>query len=134
MNTQDIEAILANIEWSPSCVDMGWQWKVRAVYSSVPGATGSKPCAFELRTTFRRPDRDTGEISTGYGRWWSVPVDVSESGLVKTAFAAAKLILEHELLESFKYRSEKWGVIRVFDPHHDIDGFAMAAFTRRMSE
>lgn len=111
-----IENTLGNITFAPSCVDMGWRWEVNAV-DDLGGPEG-----YLLRTTFQRPDRETGKIETGFGRWWHVPEDVSETGIVKTAFAAAKLILEHELMESFRY-----GNVRLFDPHHDVADLRRAA-------
>ena len=100
-----------------SCVDMDWGWQVEEV--SGPKGDAALPIAYRLRTTFRRPDRETGEYSTGFGRWWEVPHDVTISGIIKTAFAAAKMILEHELMESFKWRNA-----RVFDPHNTVQELA----------
>lgn len=118
MTVEKLHSVLAKVTFAPSCVDMGWTWEVRPEF---PGR-GLEPCGFLIRTTFRRPDRDTGAIETGYGRWWHVPADVSESGIVKTAYAAARMILEHELMESFRYDG-----VRLFDPHHDIEDLRAAA-------
>jgi len=114
MTMDEIRALLAKVTFAPSCVDMGWKWEVR------PAAEG-----WHLRTTFRRPDRDSGVIGIGDGRWWHVPEDASPSGLVKTAFSAAKMILEHELMESFRFEG-----VRIFDPHHDLDDLRAAATHR----
>lgn len=123
MHAEDIRALLKKITFAPSCVDMGWDWEVEWV----EGSSVSAPhMGFLIRTTFRRPDRDSGVIATGYGRWWHVPPDVTPSGVVKTAFAAAKMILEHELMESFRFEGE-----RLFDPHHTIDDlYAATAHAR----
>lgn len=112
-----IDRELAKVRFAPSCVDMGWKWEVMPVY-----AGSGVPAGFLIRTTFQRPDRDTGAIERGFGRWWHIPPDVTRSGIVKTAFAAARLILEHEIMESFHYDD-----VRVFDPHHEISDLRAAA-------
>jgi hypothetical protein len=115
LGINDVRYILSCITFAPSCVDMGWDWEVESVGSTLYDGT-KRLQGYALRTTFRRPERETGEISTGYGRWWFVPHDITESGIVKTAFAAAKMILEHEIMESFKWRGK-----RVFDPHNSVE-------------
>lgn len=118
---RDIWDVLNHISFAPSCVDMGWQWKVRCMMSTTPPSIDG----WVVSTTFRRPDRTSGEIATGEGRPWFVAKGSTESGLVKTAFAAAKMILEHELMESFKYRGD-----RLFDPHHEVDDLLAAVANR----
>lgn len=114
--------VLRKVRFAPSCIDMGWTWEVTPAHGDAPG--------FLLRTSFRRPDRDTGLVSFGFGRWWHVSEPTTENAIVKTAFAAAKMILEHELMESFHY-----GDVRLFDPHHDLDDLRAAAASRsRTSE
>jgi hypothetical protein len=122
----DVKDVLARVRFAPSCVDMGWEWEVVNASWTWDEAEcvdqwTSLTTGYLIRTTFRRPDRDTGKIATGYGRWWHVPHDVTESGIVKTAFAAAKLILEHELMEAFRVDGD-----RVFDPHHDLEDLRAA--------
>lgn len=135
---QDIEKVLSQITFAPSCVDMGWGWQVEMVYTheAVLDYGGEAPpkdryveprmvehkyrhAGYRLRTSFRRPDRETGTLETGWGRWWEVTKEVTVSGIVKTAFAAARMILEHELMESFK-----WKNARVFDPHNTVQELA----------
>jgi hypothetical protein len=121
---EEIADILGKITFAPSCVDMGWAWEVEPVFvidGPHRGACGDdySSAGFRLRTTFKRPDRVTGELQTGKGRWWEVPEDVSLSGVVKTAFAASKMILEHELMESFKFEGA-----RIFDPHNEVKDLA----------
>lgn len=117
MTRDEVKAVLAKVTFAPSCVDMGWEWEVVHSLAAHPIGDG-----WLMRTTFQRPDRDTGVVSKGFGRWWHVPLDVTESGLVKTAFAAAKMILEHELMESFLYAG-----VRLFDPHHTVEDLFVAA-------
>jgi len=123
-SAEDVRKTLSQLSFAPSCVDMGWEWEVEVVYrmdaeNPLPGRPQMVGCSYRLRTTFMRPDRETREIKKGFGRWWEVPLDVTVSGVVKTAFAAAKMILEHELMESFKWRDA-----RVFDPHHTVGELA----------
>jgi hypothetical protein len=60
MNKEIIEEILLKISMAPSCLDMGWCWRVTEL-----GEYGN---TFAL--SFQRPDTITGEIGTGYGREW----------------------------------------------------------------
>lgn len=138
---ESIRALLSKVTFAPSCVDMGWAWDVRVVADQYdpnlpdPRATDEqalgpyRPESFLIRTTFRRPDRETGEIQIGTGGWHHVPADSSDSGIVKRAFVAAKMILEHELMESFRYED-----VRLFDPHHTIDDLTQAAKNARIRE
>jgi hypothetical protein len=104
MNRHEIEQILSKITWVPSCVDMNWNWEVE----SIDGG-------HLIRTTFQRPDINSGEMGTGYGRWMHVPNGVSKEGVVKTAWLCAELIVRHELMESFLFDGDK-----IFDPHKSI--------------
>ena len=70
---------------------------------------------WRIRCSFRRPDRDTGTVGAGFGRWWLIERDTTESAVIKTMFAAAKMIVEHELMEAFKVDGK-----RPFDPHRSI--------------
>lgn len=111
-NEHEIWAILRAITFAPSCVDMQWDWEVERVETRYQLGSAD---GYMIRTTFVRPDRDTGEIKKGYGRWWHLPLDPSASAVVKTAYAACRMILEHELMESFKFLGT-----RPFDPHNDV--------------
>lgn len=121
MNIGHIQRVLSHITFAPSCVDMGWAWEVEEVYDFPhrSASWGARPeaelCGFNIRTTFRRPDTDTGEIGIGKGRWWFVETDITESGLVKTAWLACQQIVQHELMEAFMFDG-----VRVFDPHASV--------------
>lgn len=108
----EVTATLRALSFERSCVDMGWQWEVRRIDAKehTPPHYG-----WLIRCSFRRPDRETGAIGTGFGRWWMIEAEATESAVVKTAFAAAKMIVEHELHEAFKFRGR-----RVFDPHRTL--------------
>lgn len=117
MTLDKIEQVLSNITWKPSCVDMGWKWEVKEIFEADDFDIKPKFISngFLIRTTFQRPDTHTGEMGTGYGRWMHVPTDVSEEGIVKTAWLCAELIVRHELMEAFLYNEK-----RIFDPHKSI--------------
>ena len=70
------------------------------------------PGGWLVTCTFYRPDRDTLEPSIGQGRAWRVGEEFSTAQVVRTAFSAVKMLVDHELLEFFKVGGE-----RVFDPH-----------------
>jgi hypothetical protein len=74
--------------------------------SAEVGITGTR-----MRWAFEAPCSRTGVESVWYGRWWDV-TDMTEEQLVKTAFAALKLAIEHETMEAFKYKG-----VAIFDPH-----------------
>jgi len=129
---EQLSDILLNITFNPSCVDMDWAWKVEEVWRDDPehfhwmqSQADNEGKWYQRRavilggwlisTTFKRPDRATGSMETGRGREWFVPVGSTMSGVVKTAFAACKMILEHELMESFKFDRQ-----RPFDPHNTV--------------
>lgn len=122
MHLEDVKKVLSNISFARSCVDMGWEWEAKVVNEVGPRGYGFVISGFALRCSFQRPDRLTGKITRGFGRWWLVPADVTSSGIVKTAFAAAKLIVEHEIMEAFHYME-----VRVFDPHHELSDLFVAA-------
>lgn len=109
MKKEKIENVLSNISMAPSCIDMGWNWKVTSL-----GKYGN---TFAL--SFRRPDTNTGVVGTGYGREWFVPDDSTEKFIVMTAWLAIDLILRHEAMEAFHYSS-----VRILDPHKSLDELA----------
>lgn len=114
----DLMNVLSRITFAPSCVDMGWKWAAEFV-------DGEGREGWLISTTFQRPDTNTGIIGRGIGRQWFVAKGTTVSGVVKTAFAAAKMILEHELMEAFFYDGA-----RIFDPHNDVESLASIARKR----
>lgn len=130
MNIVQLQALLARITFNGSCVDMGWKWEVEEVFVEGPGNYGFRKAGFRIRTTFQRPDTDDpSKIERGFGRWWEVPLDASKSAVVKTAFKACLLILEHELMEAFLVDGD-----RPFDPHNDVDDLRTASRLHRIPE
>lgn len=111
-STAHLRVIVARVSFERSCIDMGWRWEVDPI--GVPDGP-RMATAWRLRCSFRRPDRDTGEVGEGFGRWWLIEPSATVSSVVKTMFVAAKLILDHELMEAFKFDGE-----RPFDPHRTV--------------
>lgn len=109
-NEATLRHVLDGITFAPSCLDMGWGWQIE----TLPGR------GWLINTTFRRPDTRTGEIGTGTGRKEFVAIGTSESGVVKTAWLLAELIVRHELMEAFLYRG-----VRIFDPHRTAEELSM---------
>lgn len=109
-NEQTLRAVMSQVAFAPSCLDMGWDWDV------TPTTSAEGPSGWFIRCSFQRPDTDTGQVGRGFGRWWIIESGTTVGGVVKTMWAACKMIVEHELHEAFLYRGA-----RVFDPHADVD-------------
>jgi hypothetical protein len=129
LNTTDLRSAMARVSFERSCLDMGWDWEIqwstrddRDPDASVAALTVP---GWLIRCSFRRPDRDTGTIGRGFGRWWWLDVGITESAVIKTMFAAAKMIVEHELLEAFKVDGK-----RPFDPHRSVQDLISGAVER----
>jgi hypothetical protein len=93
---------------------MGWKWQIKETYDKKGNVIG-----FFIRCSFKRPDTNTGKIGTGYGRPMFVWKDTDDRGIVMTAWICAKLIVEHELMESFLYKN-----CRILDPHKSLEELA----------
>jgi len=114
--TAELRRIFDRISFAPSCVNMEWRWEIEELHTSPDGALKG----WLVNTTFRRPDTETGVIGVGRGRQELIARGASESGVVKTAWLLAELIVRHELMEAFLYRG-----VRIFDPHHTVDELSM---------
>ena len=112
---QALRAVLDQITFAPSCVDMGWGWQIEELRLA-----DGKLRGWLVNTTFRRPDTHTGEIGIGSGRQELVAFGASESGVVKTAWLLAELIVRHELMEAFLYKG-----VRIFNPHHTVEELSL---------
>ena len=106
MKRKIIEDLLSKISISPTCLDMGWRWRVTEL--------GNYGNTFAL--SFQRPDTNSGQIGTGYGREWFVSNDASEKFIIMTAWLAIELILKHEAMEALHYDE-----IRILDPHKSLE-------------
>lgn len=128
MTKAELETVLAGVVFLPSCVNFAWQWDVKEVFEQVRDVD---ICTYRLtgwlvRTTFARPDIETWIVGRGYGRWEFMSVGTSESGVVKTCWLLAELIVRHELMEAFTYKEAK-----LFDPHHTVAQLAAAGRSPR---
>lgn len=105
-----LRAILEGIVLAPSGARLdGLQWEIEI-----------DSRGWLIRASFLRPDRETGEIGRGAGRWELVAGDASATAVVKTAWLCCELLVRHELMESFTYRG-----VRIFDPHHTVAELSM---------
>lgn len=123
MTYDELHSILSRITFAPNNIEMGWKFVVRPVY----GEPHRSPLlGWQIRTTFRRPDRDDGKPARGFGRWWFIPEDETVSGIVKTYYSACRMIVEHELMEAFLFDGQ-----RIFDPHNTVDELASLQLLKR---
>ena len=104
MDIKEIKKIVKNITFAPSNLDMGWKWQVKETQDG-----------FLIRTSFKRPDTNTGKMGTGYGRWMFIPRGSDDRGIVMTAWVCAEMIVKHELMEAFLYKN-----VRILDPHKSL--------------
>jgi hypothetical protein len=107
---EHLEGVLKSVTFEPalSQIDMRWKWPVRS-------ATDYPISGWLVGTHFSRRDRNGGPTQIGKGREWFIAYGTTESGVVKTVFAAVKMILEHELMEAFHVSG-----VRIFDPHNTV--------------
>ncbi len=119
ISTSELRDVLDRVTFSPSCVNLDWKWKIEDVVNpnqnAVQGLLG-----WLVSTTFRRPDIDTDAWGEGEGRQEFVPYGSSETRIVMTCWLLAKLIVEHELMESFHFRGAK-----ILNPHHTVDELSL---------
>lgn len=121
IETQEtLRTVLDQITFAPSCVNMGWAWEIEELRLTDGSLRG-----WLVNTTFRRPDTNTGEIGIGSGRQELIAKGASESGVVKTAWLLAELIVRHELMEAFLYQG-----VRIFNPHNTVEELSLPARRR----
>ena len=69
-----------------------------------------------LRVVFSAPDAfNKGKPTEQQGRWWVIEPHNTDEEVVKTAFAAVKMAMEHEVREDFVYKGK-----RPFSPHKKV--------------
>ena len=112
-SVHDIDEMLKRISFKPSCIDMGWNWKIETVHHHAWHEDEVK--GWLIQCSFQRPDTDTGIVDTGYGRKEFVAFDATESAVIKTAWVCVQMTVHHELMESFCYDGA-----RLFDPHKTV--------------
>lgn len=113
-----IQEILSHVKSAPSGIRMSSDRDYRF---EVCKASGDGPYAdgFLIRCGFWRPDTNTGVMGEGFGRWNFVPNNSSVDAIVKTAYVAIKLVVEHEMMEAFEFMG-----VKVFDPHKTLEDLA----------
>lgn len=115
--TKQLRAALECIRFAPSCVDMGWDWTITQAVA-MPDE-GDRLAGWLIATTFQRPDTDTGRIGRGTARPMWIQKGTSFDAVIKTAWVAAKLVVDHELMEAFLVRLRSTPR-RLFDPHASV--------------
>jgi hypothetical protein len=65
-----------------------------------------------LQCSYEAPCTVTGEVKEWHSRKWYLSQHMTEDEIVKTAFAAFKATVEHEVMEGFRFDGD-----RVFNPH-----------------
>tara|TARA_Y100000034_G_C6900945_1_gene416698 strand:+ start:2001 stop:2522 length:522 start_codon:yes stop_codon:yes gene_type:complete len=111
---EDVRKTLDRISFNPSCVDMNWKWRIQEM--SIGPQYDEELRGWTIQTSFQRPDTETGDVSTGYGREWFIEIGASADAVLKTAYMAMQQILVHELMEAFMVDGA-----RVFNPHAKLE-------------
>lgn len=96
--------------------DDDWTLKVEQEYN-----------AFWIQWKFYAPDSSEpgADCTIQKGRKWRISFHATEDEVVKTAFAAALMALEHEARERFEYCGQP-----IFHPHMDVNALVGLAVTR----
>lgn len=115
---EGIQEILSHVKSAPSGIRMSSDKDYRFEVCEASGM-GPDSDGFLIRCGFWRPDTNTGIMGEGFGRWNFVPTNSSVDAIVKTAYVAIKLVVEHEMMEAFEFMGTK-----VFDPHKTLDELA----------
>ena len=122
LTTERVENILSHLKSAPSGIrmssDKDYKFEVKEVSHEDSSVDG-----FLIRCGFWRPDTLTGEMGEGFGRWNHVPRNGSVKSVVLTAYVAIKLVVEHEMMESFEFMNTK-----VLDPHKNLPSLAYPNF------
>jgi hypothetical protein len=133
-NVGDLQEVLDQIKFNPSCVNLDWQWDVRRFFLWGPVSEKAfigdfVESGWHIRTGFLRPDTDTGEMGRGYGRWEVIEKGAFESTVVKTCWVLAEMIVKHELMEAFTYKG-----VRIFDPHRSVWELSLPDIVKNLKE
>lgn len=112
LSLKQVQQILDRISFAPSGIRMHKEGDVK--FEAKETSDG-----FLIRCSFWRPDTQTGEEGTGYGRWYHTSLDSSEKAIVMCAWLAFEQVVKHEMMECFLYKK-----VRIFDPHKSLDELA----------
>lgn len=123
ITTEEIlRKVVSRITYAPSCIDLEWDFETKPVYERDNGdaegdVVGSSYhlMGWLIRTTFKRPDTNTGKLGRGHGRWELVHFGCSSDSAIKTCWVLLDMIVKHELMEMFEVDGK-----RIFNPHKSI--------------
>lgn len=107
MRINEVKAIIAKIEMT--CIHT--TFKIRVDMDNVYVNSGR----IFIQVQYKAPDSRTGKLSDWNGRKWYLSEHMTEDEIVKTCFAAFKAVVEHEVMEGFRYEDKI-----VFNPHVDF--------------
>lgn len=113
MTHEKLSAILSDIKI------LDRQFEITPIVIYDEGGPGD---AWLLQVTYEEPDVDTGVVTTQRSREWLIRPSMSESEVVRTAYAAVTRSYMHVVAENFTYKGK-----RVFGPHVDIDALLEAS-------
>ena len=111
--------VLSQVSFENTVLDFKWKFEIRPVV--VFPATNDSYLVEGMKqgwlvwVSFERPDTQSGEVGRGRGRDEIIWEGTTESGVVKTAWLLVKLMLDHEIMEGFRYKD-----YRIFNPHHSV--------------
>lgn len=106
---EQAQEILNEISFAPSGIQMHETGKPEFKIRETEGV-------FLIQCSFWRPDTQTGEMGTGFGREYTCPLNTGETGLVTTAWMAFEQVVKHEMMECFLYKG-----VRPFNPHKNLE-------------
>lgn len=125
----DLEAILSRITFQNSVMDFRWRFEVQEVLVAYQGeasffdaiqnrtVTADSPTrkGWLIWASFERPDTNSGVVSRGRGRDEIIWEGWTESAVVKTAWVIVQLLVQHEMMEGYRYDNA-----RIFNPHNSV--------------
>jgi hypothetical protein len=129
----DLKEVLDNVKFRVSCVNLDWKWDIKSLYEPDEDRAGQqgpfKHLGWAVRTSFTRPDTNTGVVARGFGRWEIVERGATESAAAKTCWVLAEMIVKHELMEAFEYKG-----VKVFNPHHTMEELSLPHQHKQLQE
>ena len=114
MNYELLTTILSDIKM------LDRAFEVTPVYMNVVG--GRNTAAWLLQVTYQEADVDTGVVTTQRSREWLIRPSMTETEVVRTAYAAVRRSYEHVVAEHFTYKGK-----RVYGPHAGVDALLEAS-------
>lgn len=113
--TDDLEDVLSRISFKNTILDFKWKFEYKFMFSVPTEVNSNNNSGWLLWCSFERPDTLTGKIGRGRGRDEIIWKGSSLSSVVKTAWLLVKILIDHEMLEGFRFDGE-----RIFNPHNSV--------------